>query len=59
LIDACNFRILAGDVGWSKLPRRLPWALEADFISKIGIVLEEADESLDWLEILFESNTVK
>jgi four helix bundle protein len=32
---------------------------KADFISEIGIVLEEADESLYWLEILFESNTVK
>lgn len=27
----------------------------ADFISKLGIVLEEADESLYWLEILSES----
>ncbi len=32
---------------------------KADFISKIGIVLEEADESLYWLEILSESGTVK
>ena len=27
---------------------------KADFISKMGIVLEEADESLYWLEILAE-----
>ena len=27
----------------------------ADFISKMGIVLEEADESLFWLELLVES----
>jgi four helix bundle protein len=27
----------------------------ADFISKLGIVLEEADESLFWLELLMES----
>jgi four helix bundle protein len=27
----------------------------ADFISKLGIVLEEADESLFWLELLIES----
>jgi four helix bundle protein len=27
----------------------------ADFISKMGIVLEEADESLFWLELLMES----
>jgi four helix bundle protein len=32
---------------------------KADFISKIGIVLEEADESLYWLEILSEINIVK
>ena len=27
----------------------------ADFISKLGIVLEEADETLFWLELLIES----
>jgi four helix bundle protein len=27
----------------------------ADFVSKLGIVLEEADESLFWLELLIES----
>jgi four helix bundle protein len=32
---------------------------KADFISKIGIVLEEADESLYWLEIFSESSIVK
>jgi len=30
----------------------------ADFISKMGIVLEEADESLFWLELLVESGVV-
>lgn len=30
----------------------------ADFISKMGIVLEEADESLFWLELLVESGIV-
>jgi four helix bundle protein len=30
----------------------------ADFISKMGIVLEEADESLFWLELLLESGIV-
>ena len=29
---------------------------KADFISKLGIVLEEADEALYWLEILLETN---
>ncbi len=32
---------------------------QADFISKIGIVLEEADEALYWLEILYETSIVK
>jgi four helix bundle protein len=31
----------------------------ADFISKMGIVEEEADESLLWLELLVESGVVK
>ena len=29
-----------------------------DFISKIGIVVEEADESLYWLEILYETGLI-
>jgi four helix bundle protein len=32
---------------------------QADFISKIGIVLEESDESLYWMELLVESEIVK
>lgn len=32
---------------------------KADFISKLGIVLEEADESLFWLEILSELQILK
>ena len=31
----------------------------ADFISKMAIVMEEADESLYWLELLTESGIVK
>jgi four helix bundle protein len=30
----------------------------ADFISKISIVVEEADETLFWLELLIEANIV-
>jgi four helix bundle protein len=30
----------------------------ADFISKLGIVLEEADETLYWLEIIVETEIV-
>jgi four helix bundle protein len=32
---------------------------KADFIAKLGIVLEEADETLYWLEILAETNVMK
>jgi len=32
---------------------------KADFISKIGIVLEESDESLYWLEIIAETGIMK
>lgn len=31
----------------------------ADFISKLGIVLEEADETLFWLELLVESGATR
>jgi len=31
----------------------------ADFVSKIGITLEEADETVFWLELLVNSGTVK
>jgi four helix bundle protein len=30
-----------------------------DFVSKLGIVLEEADESLFWLELLLDSGVVQ
>jgi four helix bundle protein len=32
---------------------------KADFISKLGIVLEEADESLYWLELVVETEMMK
>jgi four helix bundle protein len=32
---------------------------KADFISKIGIVLEETDETLYWMEILTETGIMK
>jgi four helix bundle protein len=31
---------------------------KADFISKIGIVVEEADETVFWLEMLADSGIV-
>jgi four helix bundle protein len=32
---------------------------KAEFISKLGTVLEEADESLFWMEVLVETDVVK
>jgi four helix bundle protein len=32
---------------------------KAEFIAKIGIVVEEAEETVFWLEMLLESGTVK
>jgi len=32
---------------------------KAEFISKLGIVIEEADESAFWLEIIIDSDIVK
>lgn len=32
---------------------------QADFIAKLGIVEEEADESLFWMELLVESGIIK
>ena len=32
---------------------------KAEFVAKIGVVLEEADESVFWLEMLEESEIVK
>jgi four helix bundle protein len=31
----------------------------ADFVSKLGIVLEEADETLFWIELLVESGVAR
>jgi four helix bundle protein len=31
---------------------------KAEFIAKIGVVVEEADESIFWLELLSETNTI-
>ena len=31
----------------------------ADFVSKLGVVLEEADETLFWIELLVESGLVR
>jgi four helix bundle protein len=32
---------------------------DAEFISKLGIVIEEADESAFWLELIIENNLLK
>jgi len=42
----------------SQLPIRMPGQVAARFIAKLGIVKEEADESMYWLELLGESGLV-
>lgn len=44
---AANYR--AAGRSWSK----------AEFVAKIGIVVEEADETVLWLELLAESGIIK
>ena len=47
------------DGGRSQLPCDLPRAFEGHFNPKLGIALEEADESLYWLEVVCESKIVE
>lgn len=37
----------------------VPVPIRPDFVSKIGVVLEEADESVFWLELLVDSGLVR
>jgi four helix bundle protein len=37
----------------------MPWKIEADVISKLAIVEEEADETIYWPELLIESKIVE
>jgi hypothetical protein len=37
----------------------VPFQIEADFIHKIGTVVEETDESLLWLELLEDAGIVQ
>jgi len=37
----------------------LPGALRADFVAKIGIVVEESDESLFWIDLAPDAGLVK
>ena len=45
--------------GGVELPCGLPGRSKADFIAKLGIVLEEADEALYWLELMVETEIMK
>jgi hypothetical protein len=47
------------DIRGIKLPSGLSGMVEGGFLSKVGIVLEEADESLYWMEILVETDIMK
>ncbi|HZT57242.1 MAG TPA: four helix bundle protein [Pyrinomonadaceae bacterium] len=46
-------------VRWRKLQGECRAKSPADFIAKMGIVEEEADESIYWIELLIESGLVK
>lgn len=37
----------------------MPGRSRAEFVAKLGIVLEEADETVFWLELLQEENVFK
>jgi hypothetical protein len=51
--------IAFGNIRWSKLPRSMPGKSTADFISKMGTVEEEADESGFWMEMLIDSKKIQ
>jgi four helix bundle protein len=46
-------------IGWGKLRAAVRGKARADFIAKMGIVEEECDEALYWMEMLIESKLVK
>jgi hypothetical protein len=41
-------------LGGGELPCRLQGTFKAEFVAKIGVVVEEADEAVFWLELLVE-----
>ena len=43
---------------WCKLQSGLQSKIQAEFHSKLSIVVEEADESVFWMEILVESEII-
>jgi four helix bundle protein len=47
------------NISSSELPRSLPARSKAEFIARIGVVAEEADEAVLWIEWLTESGIVK
>ncbi len=47
------------NVGRSKLSGSLPSAIKSRIYARIGIVAEEADEAVMWIELLTESGIVK
>jgi large subunit ribosomal protein L21 len=55
-VDALTISFSSWYFGWSQL--RAACRARSKFISKLGIVLEEANETLYWLEIIVETNQV-
>ena len=47
------------DFGGGKLSCGVPRTFPPEFLAKIGIVVEEADETVFWLEMLTEAGLVR
>jgi len=41
-----------------ELPLGVPSSIKGEFVAKIGVVVEEADEAVLWLELLEESGII-
>ena len=59
LTRATRFVIKPEGVCRDELCFPLPRNRKAEFVSKIGVVLEESDETVFWLELLCESGILK
>jgi hypothetical protein len=48
-----------GDISGRKLPAACRARSRPEFLSRLTVVLEEADESVLWMELMIESGTIK
>lgn len=51
--------IRCAGVSWSKLQGSMPGKVHRRFYYKIEIIIEEADESMYWLEVCDEAKIIK